>query len=155
MDIQQKLEELSSRFQVIKKSFDKKAKDADLKELETQSMDSNLWRDTQKAQKIMKRIDQIKNEIENFDYLEKNLTGMQTLIGQVQEEEKLAKELEKEVKTIQEKIDELESRLFLSGPCDENWAILSIHAGQGGVEAMDWVEMLSRMYQKNFGAKKW
>ena len=155
MDIQQKLEELSSRFQVIKKSFDKKAKDADLKELETQSMDSNFWRDTQKAQKIMKRIDQIKNEIENFDYLEKNLTGMQTLIGQVQEEEKLAKELEKEVKTIQEKIDELESRLFLSGQYDENWAILSIHAGQGGVEAMDWVEMLSRMYQKYFGAKKW
>ena len=43
----------------------------------------------------------------------------------------------------------------MSGPYDVSSAILSIHAGQGGTEAMDWVEMLSRMYQKYFSAKKW
>src|SRR4030042_4450430 len=45
--------------------------------------------------------------------------------------------------------------MFRSGPYDPNSAILSIHAGQGGVEAMDWVGMLSRMYQKYFASKNW
>src|SRR3989344_2863182 len=148
MDYQQELANLNDRFGVIKGSFDRGKKQREQEELEAQSAKPDFWKGSQNAQKIMKKIDKLKGEIEDFDYLEKNLTGLGALIGQAQEEERLAKELEKEVKTIKGKIDELESRLFLSGPYDENWAILSIHAGQGGVEAMDWVEMLSRMYQK-------
>ena len=155
MDYQKQITELKERFETVKSGFDREKKQKELRELEAQSMKPDFWQDSQNAQKIMKKIDKLKGEIEDFDYLEKNLTGLGALIGQAQEEERLAKELEKEVKTIKGKIDELESRLFLSGPYDENWAILSIHAGQGGVEAMDWVEMLSRMYQKYFASKAW
>src|SRR3990167_7049432 len=155
MDYQKQIAELKDRFETVKKGFSREKKQKELRELEAESMQPDFWHDSQNAQKIMKKIDSIKSEIADFDYLEKNLADLESLIGQVQEEEKLAKELEKEVKTIKEKIDALESRLFLSGPYDENRAILSVHAGQGGVEAMDWVEMLSRMYQKYFGAKKW
>ena len=155
MDYQKQISELKDRFETVKSGFNREKKQRELRELEAKSMKPDFWQDSQNAQKIMKKIDQIKGEIESFSYLEKNLAGLQSLIGQAQEEEKLAKELEKEVKTIKGKIDELESRLFLSGPYDENWAILSIHAGQGGVEAMDWVEMLSRMYQKYFASKTW
>ena len=155
MDYQKQIAELKDRFQTVKKGFDRDKKQKELRELEAKSAKPDFWHDSQNAQKIMKKIDQLRGEIEDFDYLEKNLTGLGVLIGQAQEEDKLAKELEKEVKTIKEKIDGLESRLFLSGPYDENWAILSIHAGQGGVEAMDWVEMLSRMYQKYFASKAW
>src|SRR3990167_10475554 len=155
MDYQQELANLNNRFEVIKGSFDRGKKQMEQEELEAKTAKPDFWQDSQNAQKIMKKIDRLRGEIEDFDYLEKNLTGLGVLIGQAQEEDKLAKELEKEVKTIKEKIDGLESRLFLYGPYDENWAILSIHAGQGGVEAMDWVEMLSRMYQKYFGSKSW
>src|SRR3990167_7025987 len=155
MDYQKQITELKERFETVKNGFDREEKQKELRELEAQSMKPDFWQDSQNAQKIMKKIDKLKGEIEDFDYLEKNLTGLGALIGEAKEEEKLAKELEKEVKTIKGKIDELESRLFLSGPYDENGAILSIHAGQGGVEAMDWVEMLSRMYQKYFASKVW
>src|ERR1035437_4667683 len=48
----------------------------------------------------------------------------------------------------QKLLEELETFLYLSGPYDKNSAILSIHAGQGGVEAMDWAQMLFRMYTR-------
>jgi peptide chain release factor 2 len=50
-------------------------------------------------------------------------------------------------------IDEYEIRLFLSGKYDKNNAIFSIHAGQGGTEAMDWTAMLYRMYTRFFEKK--
>ena len=64
-------------------------------------------------------------------------------------------QIDKDLDRLESQIDELETTLFLSGPYDLNNAIMTLHAGQGGVEAMDWVEMLSRMYQKYFAAKKW
>src|SRR3989337_4611225 len=154
MDYQKQITELKERFETVKNGFDREEKQKELRELEAQSMQPDVWQDSQNAQKIMKKIDQLKGEIEDFDYLEKNLTDLESIIAQ-NEEEKLDSEIKKELKFSKDKLDGLESRLFLSGPYDENWAILSIHAGQGGVEAMDWVEMLSRMYQKYFAAKAW
>jgi len=154
MDYQKQIAELKDRFETVKKGFSREKKQKELRELEAKSMQPDFWQDSQNAQKIMKKIDSIKGEIEDFDYLEKNLADLASITVQPGLD-KLEGEVKKEIKTIKEKLDKLESGLFLSGPYDENWAILSIHAGQGGVEAMDWVEMLSRMYQKYFGSKSW
>jgi peptide chain release factor 2 len=48
-----------------------------------------------------------------------------------------------------------ETLMFLSGEFDKNDAIFSIHAGQGGTEAMDWSQMLLRMYTRFFELKGW
>ena len=49
-------------------------------------------------------------------------------------------------KELKNKIDEFETELLLNGKYDNNNAILTLHAGEGGVEAQDWTEMLYRMY---------
>lgn len=56
---------------------------------------------------------------------------------------------------IGEKLEELEKRIFLSGKYDRGDAILAMHAGQGGTEAMDWTKMLSRMYLGYAKNKGW
>ncbi len=57
-------------------------------------------------------------------------------------------ELESGVKELNSKLDQLEIESYLCGPLDKNNAIFSIHAGAGGTESCDWVEMLLRMYTR-------
>ena len=70
------------------------------------------------------------------------------------EEFSLLVELGEEEK-IKSEITRLEFALYLSGPYDKGNAILALHAGQGGTEAMDWTQMLYRMYTRYIEQKGW
>jgi hypothetical protein len=75
---------------------------------------------------------------------------------EVEEEELLALWVEEgEIKEAETLLDKLETLLYFSTPYDSGSAILSIHSGQGGTEAMDWAEMLFRMYTRYFERKGW
>lgn len=155
MDPQQKIDELKGRFQIIKASFDTDSKQQELRAQEALSLKGDFWQDSQSAQKVMKRISAVQKEIGDFRSLEKDLSDIQEMFALSQADNSMSTDLNKELKSIEKKVENLEIKMFLSGPYDRNFAILSIHAGQGGTEAMDWVEMLSRMYQKYFAKQKW
>lgn len=146
MDNSQKIAELRDRFEVIKKGLDRDKQQKELKGLEAKSLEPNFWRDTQNAQKVMRQIATINEDLAAFESIEKRLSTF---------DNKIARESLKDLKDLENKVVDLETKMFLSGPHDKNDAILTLHAGQGGVEAMDWVKMLSRMYQKYFSAKNW
>jgi peptide chain release factor 2 len=72
-----------------------------------------------------------------------------TILWQLADEEDdqgLEPEIEEGVLSLRRKFEQLELEILLSGPYDRNNAILTLHAGTGGTEAMDWVQMLYRMY---------
>ena len=50
--------------------------------------------------------------------------------------------------TTEDAVGKMEFARMLSGPYDQQGALLSINAGAGGTESQDWAEMLERMYMR-------
>lgn len=66
----------------------------------------------------------------------------------LEEDDSLADELAAETESLARQLEAREFQLVLSGKHDKDDALLSIHAGAGGTESMDWAEMLLRMYTR-------
>jgi peptide chain release factor 2 len=92
----------------------------------------------------MQEASQIRSEIARVDRLEGRIRDALELANL--EDPSIKPEIEAELATLQLEIDNLEFITLLSGKYDHEDAILAIHAGTGGVDAMDWAEILQRMY---------
>src|SRR3990167_7781364 len=130
------IEQLKTKYQSILSKADLNNKKKELKTLEEQSYETSFWTDSKKAGEIMKKITDLKKEIEDLEMMELLLEE-----NQLEEVKKL--------------IEKYEILLFLSGPYDKGGVVFSIHAGHGGTEAMDWSSMLYRMYTRYFERKGW
>lgn len=95
-----------------------------------------VWKDWEKGQQISKELKNLKDEVSQIDDLEINL-------------------LEADFDSFDRNYQVLELKTYLTRDYDRLGCILTIHAGQGGTEAMDWVSMLSRMYQMYFTKKSY
>lgn len=129
-------QELKERAEIILKKLDIPEKERQLHEIEAESMGPDFWKDSQAAGKRMQKLGSLQKEIEDAKKIQELL------------DLKHFSELEHFIKA-------LESLLYLSGPYDKNNVIMTIHAGQGGVDAMDWAQMLYRMYQRYFERRGW
>ncbi|MBV9713282.1 MAG: peptide chain release factor 2, partial [Ktedonobacteraceae bacterium] len=74
-----------------------------------------------------------------------DLHGLAELLEEEPDEE-MQDEVAQSLPPLEEQIEKLQFALMLNGEHDEKNALLSIHAGSGGVDAQDWAEMLLRMY---------
>lgn len=129
-------QQLQQKFKEIQTKLNPAEKKAELQSLEARTYEQNFWNDHDAAGDVMKRINDIKKEIDDLEMMELLLDE-----GDFDEAKKI--------------IDLLEIQLFLSNPHDKGDTIFSIHAGQGGTEAMDWTGMLFRMYTRYFEQKGW
>lgn len=155
MDPKEKLKELENRFAHVRENFNIDAKRRELRGLEAESLKEDFWKDSEKAQAVMRKISLTNEEISFIEETEKQLADLAGLLPLIEKDPNMEKDFLGEIRSLEKKVGEMETRAFLSGPYDKNNAILSVHAGQGGTEAMDWVDMLSRMYQKYFTSKNW
>src|SRR5881398_874354 len=62
------------------------------------------------------------------------------------EGENVDADLRRELDSLRQLVDRLETETLLSGDNDARNAIVTIHPGAGGTESQDWAEMLMRMY---------
>ncbi len=130
------MEEIKERAEKLLQKLDVLEKRKRMRELELESTKPEFWQNHQIAAKKMKELSTLQKEIEEIELLELFVS---------EGNEKEAEEL----------LEKLEMLFYFSGRFDEGSAILSIHSGQGGVEAMDWAEMLYRMYTRYFEKKGW
>jgi peptide chain release factor 2 len=120
------------------------------------SNNPELWKDSEKAREVMKEISQAEEVIEKVERIEKELNGLMELVEIVsQEDQEMLQEFKNSITKIEKELDRLELVTYLSGKYDKSGAILSIHSGMGGTEAMDWASMLFRMYTRYCERRGW
>lgn len=125
-------------------------KEKELAEQESLAADPNFWNDNQKAKAVTQKIDGLKNSIETYKSLQKQLEDNQTLydLAREMQDEKELSGLNESLQELEKQVEKKEFEITLSHPHDKLRAILTIHAGAGGTESCDWAQMLLRMYTR-------
>lgn len=115
----------------------------------------DFWNDTERAQGKLKLQKALKTKLERFESLSNQIEELELLCEMAISEmdDSLEGEVEDTYKKLAETCESMTLETLLTGEFDANNAILSIHAGSGGTDAMDWAEMLLRMY-KRYADKK-
>lgn len=131
----------------------------EVESLEKETFEPDFWQH-QTAKDVMQQIADLQQQIAEYHQVEKLLTDIQAFIeldNDASDEEDT--DLEQELAATALKLDKLlaqqELKRYLSGKYDKKGALFSIHSGQGGTEAMDWADMLRRMYVRYFERQGW
>ena len=111
-------------------------------------MAPDFWSDNRKAQAQMQQLNSLREEVSTWEGIDSQLNDLLGIAQLLEEEpdEEMQAEVAQSLPPIEEQVEKLQFALMLSGEHDQRSAILSIHAGSGGVDAMDWAAMLLRMY---------
>lgn len=121
-----------------------------MEELNKKTEKDGFWDDPEAAQKVLKEKKTVENSILSYEKLLRELEDIDELILMTEEldDEAEANEIVSSFAVLKQKIEELKLDTLLDGKYDHNSAIISVHAGTGGVDAMDWAQMLLRMYTR-------
>lgn len=111
-------------------------------------MSPDFWNDNRKAQTQMQQLNALREEVSTWQEIATQLNDLHALAELLDEEpdKEMQDEVAQSLQPLEEQIEKLQFALMLNGEHDEKNALLSIHAGSGGVDAQDWAEMLLRMY---------
>ncbi|MDD2694656.1 MAG: peptide chain release factor 2 [Anaerolineales bacterium] len=139
-----KLTEYQEKIKQLWGRLDLDEKEHILEVLSKQAESPDLWQDPEHAQKVMRQLAALRDELDGWRKLRQRLSDAYDLA--MLEDESLSAELEQESEAIGKEIEQSEVYARLSGAYDHNDALLAIHAGAGGTDSQDWAEMLQRMY---------
>jgi len=121
-----------------------------IKELERSMNDPEFWNDLERSQKVNREIKSLRNKVERYKKLWSKVEDIEVLIELALEEQdfSVTDEVMNNLRQLDKDVNAFNMETLLHGPYDRNNAIVSLHAGAGGTEAMDWVSMLFRMYTR-------
>ena len=116
-------------------------------QLDAQTLDPNFWGNQENSSKVLQKLKQTKDTIEDYEALSSRLEDAIALAEMAIEEneEAYVEEVEGELAEIRRAAEAKRIEILLSGEYDKNNAIVSFHPGAGGTEAQDWAQMLYRM----------
>jgi len=138
--------------------FDFSKRELQLREYEKEISSSEFWNDPNHAQQVSREAAALRDLITDWNTLEQRLKDAMELAGL--NDASMRPELEVEIAQIESELEERSFTAMLSGPYDEDDALVAIHAGAGGTDSQDWASMLLRMYlrwaeQRGYKADIW
>src|SRR5690606_23081995 len=141
---------LRERLEAARKFLDLENKAVELQDLRDQASSPGLWDDPDRAREVSQKLANYEDLFNTVTDLERAIEDAEVLIDLANEEgdAEARAEAEAELRRVSAALDRLELESLFFGEYDEENAILTVHAGSGGVDAQDWAEMLVRMYQR-------
>ncbi len=128
-----------------------------IKDLKDEMNKPEFWNNRERAVAISKESEGLESEVNKWKELKKEIRELEELVavGQKEGDTSIDEEARAKYEELKKKYEELEFLVLFSGKYDKNNAIISIHAGTGGVDAQDWAEILERMFLRFAEKKGW
>lgn len=117
----------------------------------------DFWDSPEEAQKTVQAMKRTKAGIEPVREMLAGIEDVRAMIELAEEadDQEAREEADRMLTALEKRGDKVELQALLSDKNDPRNAYLQIHAGAGGVEAQDFVEMLLRMYLYFFENRGW
>ncbi len=124
------------------------SKKGQLSDVEAALLDPAIWQNQSKSTDLMKRQKNLKRIIELYEDMAAQLEELEIIadLALAEGDDSMAEEFESSLAALLKNVDKMSLETLFSGEYDNENAILSVHAGSGGLDAMDWADMLYRMY---------
>jgi peptide chain release factor 2 len=141
------LEELRERVQKTWQLLNIDKKIIMVKEAKELMSASDFWNDRKRAVEISQQTDEMDKEIKEWENLLTEIKDLEDLTKEAvsEQDETINDVAQEQFEAINNKYEKLEFYVMFSGKYDSSGAIVSIHAGTGGVDAQDWAQILERM----------
>ncbi len=136
----------ATKFAICGSIFDPARTRDQLAEIEKQAAEPDLWSNPQKSQQVMREKKRLESILATEGDLARRTEDVQAYFDLGREGENVSGDLRREIDSLRQLVETVETKTLLSGDNDPRNAIMTIHPGAGGVESQDWAEMLLRMY---------
>lgn len=148
--IRLRLESMEEPLRLLSEALNIEALGDQISELEARAQEPDFWNDVENAQRVQTKISRLQKRVTNYKNLVLEREDLLVLceLGSEAEDEEVYQELSESFSELEQNFESTRLETLLTGEYDRNNAILTLHAGAGGTEAQDWVEMLFRMYGK-------
>ncbi len=143
-----KINTLRERILELKNFLNIERKKVQLRDLEFFISKDDFWNDNLSAVKISQDADNLKSEINPFESLEYDVVELESLASLADhlKDDSVFDDFSNKFLELEKRFSELEFLLLFDQENDNSNAIISIHAGSGGVDAQDFAQILERMY---------
>ena len=130
--------------------FDQSSKEKRIAELTSETNKSDFWLDRRHSESVINELNSLKDILGSVKSLMDKIDNNQLMVAELKSNDDLDlhKLIESELISNSKELSDLEIKLLLSDKYDKLDALVEIHAGAGGTEAMDWAAMLARMYKR-------
>jgi len=104
-----------------------------------------FWEDQERAAQVSAEHARASRRLSTYRELERDVEDLEPLAELAEEDPEIGAELEEQIRSVTERLEQLEEQRLFSGRYDTGDALVTINAGAGGTDAQDWAEMLLRM----------
>ncbi len=149
-ETKEKLDNIRNEVDVALGKIDLRGLKLKIKKLNDLSQQSDFWDDRERAQSVSKELADLQKEVNEWEKMASDCKELTELFPSIdiESDPEGGEEFKKMVADLETDWRKLEVRTFLGGKYDKYGVIMSIHAGTGGKDAMDWAGILLRMYMR-------